>query len=109
MNVQEMETAYRLKLPIVVLLWEDHEYGLIAWKQQNHFGRHTDLSFTNPDWVKLAESFNWRGVRVENSRDLRGALDDALAADVPSLITIPIDYRENALLSERLGHIACSI
>ena len=109
MNVQEMETAYRLKLPIVVLLWEDHEYGLIAWKQQSQFGRHTDLSFTNPDWVKLAESFNWRGVRIDNSRDLRGALDEALTADVPTLITIPIDYRENALLSERLGHIACSI
>ncbi len=109
MNVQEMETAYRLKLPIVVLLWEDHEYGLIAWKQQNHFGRHTDLTFTNPDWVKLAESFNWNGVRVNNSRDLRGALDTALAADLPTLITIPIDYRENALLSERLGYIAHSI
>jgi len=109
MNVQEMETAYRLKLPVVVLLWEDHEYGLIAWKQQNHFGRHTDLTFTNPDWVKLAESFNWNGVRVNHSRDLRGALDEALAADLPTLITIPIDYRENALLSERLGHIAHSI
>jgi len=48
MNVQEMETASRLSSDITVLVWEDHAYGLIAWKQQQEFGHHTDLSFTNP-------------------------------------------------------------
>jgi acetolactate synthase-1/2/3 large subunit len=109
MNVQEMETATRLNTPIVVLVWEDHMYGLIAWKQQNHFGRHTDLSFTNPDWIQLAQAFGWNGERVDNSRDLRPALDRALASDQSSLIVIPIDYRENSLLTERLGNIACPI
>ncbi|NNF05060.1 MAG: acetolactate synthase large subunit, partial [Rhodothermales bacterium] len=63
MNVQEMETARRLNSDIVVMVWEDHGYGLIAWKQQNHFGRHTKLDFGNPDWVQLADSFGWNGYR----------------------------------------------
>src|SRR3712207_8093111 len=53
-------------------------YGLIAWKQDNEFGRHTDLGFGNQDWVKLAESFGWRGVRVERSADLAGALEEGV-------------------------------
>ena len=57
MNVQEMETARRLNSNIVVMVWEDKAYGLIAWKQQNEFGRHTDLSFSNPDWMQLARGF----------------------------------------------------
>jgi acetolactate synthase-1/2/3 large subunit len=109
MNVQEMETARRLGTRIVVLVWEDHEYGLIAWKQDNEFGRHTELGFGNPDFVLLAESFGWEGVRVERSRDLAAALEKAFAADRPALVVVPIDYRENGLLSERLGALACPI
>ncbi len=109
MNVQEMETAKRLGSKIVVMVWEDHSYGLIAWKQSNEFGHHTDLSFGNPDWGLLAESFGWNGHRVENSRDLTYSLEMAFEEDGPSLVVIPIDYRENALLTERLGDIACPI
>ena len=87
------------------MVWEDGGYGLISWKQENEFGRHTDLSFGNPDWVQLAESFGWRGVRVERSADLAGALEDGFASDQPTLVAIPIDYRENLLLTERLGKI----
>ncbi|MCP4754928.1 MAG: acetolactate synthase large subunit, partial [Proteobacteria bacterium] len=53
MNVQEMETAKRVKSNIVVMVWEDKSYGLIAWKQNNQFGHHTDLAFDNPDWLLL--------------------------------------------------------
>jgi len=109
MNVQEMETAKRLNVNIVTMIWEDHEYGLIAWKQQNEFGKHTDLSFGNPDWLKLAESFGWSGHKVENSRDLVDTLEQAFAEEGPSLVVIPIDYRENLLLTERLGNICCPI
>ncbi len=109
MNVQEMETARRLGTRIVVLVWEDGGYGLISWKQDTEFGRHTDLSFDNPDFVALAESFGWAGTRVERSRDLRGALEKAFAADRPALVVLPIDYRENARLSERLGNLVCPI
>jgi len=109
MNVQEMETASRLNLDITVFVWEDHAYGLIAWKQQSHFGKHTDLSFTNPDFVKLAEAFGWNGYRCENARDLEATLENSYNDEGPSLVVIPIDYRENELLSKRLGKIALPI
>ncbi len=109
MNVQEMETAKRMGTNIVCLVWEDGGYGLIAWKQTNEFGKHTPLSFGNPDWVKLAESFGWAGMRVNNARDLKPALEKAFSLNLPCLIAIPIDYRENALLTQRLGNIACPI
>jgi len=105
MNVQEMETAKRLNSNIVVVVWEDHAYGLIAWKQLTHFGRHTDLSFSNPDWMQLAQAFSWNGFRCNNSRDLKATLEASFDAEGPSLVVIPIDYRENELLTERLGNI----
>ncbi len=91
------------------MVWEDHEYGLIKWKQQTQFGGHTDMSFGNPDWVKLAESFGCRGIHVTESAKLRGALEAALGADTPTILSLPIDYAENLKLSERLGQIACPI
>ncbi len=109
MNVQEMETAVRLGSKIVVMVWEDHAYGLIAWKQQIEFGRHTDLSFGNPDFLKLAEAFGWAGYRVEKSRELAGTLARAFDEERPALVVIPIDYRENAKLTARLGNIVCPI
>jgi acetolactate synthase-1/2/3 large subunit len=109
MNMQEMETAQRLGSDITVLVWEDRAYGLIAWKQQGEFGRHTDLSFGNPDWMKLADAFDWYGHYVENSADLAATLRRALDESGPSLVVVPIDYRENMLLTERLGNIVCPI
>ena len=103
MNVQEMETAKRLESDITMLVWEDGGYGLISWKQDDHFGSHTDLEFGNPDWLHLAESFGWQGQYVSNARDLRGALQNAIDHKGPSLVVIPIDYRENQKLSKRLG------
>jgi acetolactate synthase I/II/III large subunit len=105
MNVQEMETAVRIGATPVVMVWEDGGYGLIEWKQQNEFGHHTDLSFGNPDWVALADSFGWHGARCDRSADLKGALEEAFASGRPALVALPIDYRENLLLTERLGQI----
>ena len=109
MNVQEMETARRLNSNIVVVVWEDHAYGLIAWKQLTHFGRHTDLSFSNPDWMQLAQAFGWNGFQCDKSRDLETTLKASFDAEGPSLVVIPIDYRENELLTERLGNIEGAI
>ena len=78
-------------------------------QQKNQFGTHTDLAFSNPDFVMLAESFGCKGIRVNNSRDLPAALEEAFAADSPVLLVIPIDYRENAKLTERLGQMTCPI
>ena len=109
MNVQEMETAHRIRSNITVMIWEDHAYGLIAWKQENHFGRHTDLSFGNPDFVMLAKSFGWNAYRCENSADLRATLEESFTTEGPSLVVIPIDYSENRKLTKRLGTISLPI
>ncbi|MEH6518911.1 MAG: acetolactate synthase large subunit [Halioglobus sp.] len=109
MNVQEMETAKRLNSNLVAMVWEDSAYGLIAWKQDDHFGHHTDLSFGNPDWLQLAAAFGWHGHRVEESGQLKSTLEAALRERGPSLLVIPIDYRENPLLSQKLGELTCAI
>ena len=109
MNVQEMETAKRLGTKITVFVWQDDGYGLIAWKQQSHFGKHTDLSFGNPDFVKLAEAYGWSGFCCDDSSELEAVLEASFNTDGPSLVVVPIDYRENDLLSKRLGEIACPI
>ncbi|MDP5054632.1 MAG: thiamine pyrophosphate-dependent enzyme, partial [Congregibacter sp.] len=70
MNVQEMETAKRLNCNITVMVWEDHAYGLIAWKQSQEFGHHTDLAFGNPDWGQLAGAFDWHFQQVNTGGEL---------------------------------------
>ena len=105
MNVQEMETAKRLNTNLVMLVWEDNEYGLIAWKQESQFGKHTDLSFGNPDWMQLASAFGWNGHTVNRSSDFLPGLEGAFAESGPSLVVVPVDYRENMLLNERLGEL----
>ncbi|WP_423895741.1 acetolactate synthase large subunit [Candidatus Pelagadaptatus aseana] len=109
MNVQEMETAKRLNCHMTIMVWEDGGYGLIGWKQTNEFGRHTDLAFDNPDWVQLAESFGWSGHRVDHSKELKTVLEAALNEEGPSLVVLPIDYRENMELTKRLGKMTCPI
>ncbi|MDZ7785208.1 MAG: acetolactate synthase large subunit [Halioglobus sp.] len=108
MNVQEMETAKRLRSNIVVMVWEDGGYGLISWKQDNEFGRHTELSFGNPDWLQLAAAFGWHGHMIERSLDLQAALEQAFTEAGPSLVVVPVDYRENQLLTKRLGDMISS-
>lgn len=108
MNVQEMETARRLNSNIVVMVWEDHAYGLIQWKQQNQFGRNTELSFGNPDWLGLAAAFGWDGQYIDTSDEVLPALERALGHEGPSLLVVPIDYRENRILTKKLGELSCA-
>ncbi len=109
MNVQEMETASRLNSNITIMVWEDNAYGLIAWRHWAQFGKHTDLSFQNPDWKLLAKSFRWHYKFVNESVSLSAALESAAAHRGLSLVVVPIDYRENKTLTRRLGEITCTI
>ncbi len=109
MNVQEMETAKRYNTNITIMIWEDNAYGLIAWKQFNEFGKHTDLSFGNPDFVTLADAFGWNGYRCEDSSRLLETLETSFQTDGPSLVVIPIDYSENDKLTQRMGELTASI
>jgi acetolactate synthase-1/2/3 large subunit len=103
MNVQELETAVRLRVKTTVVVWRDDAYGLIEWKQRNEFGRPFGVTFGNPDFVALARSFGIPAFRPASSTDLAGCLSAALAVDGPALVEVPIDYRENLRLTERLG------
>lgn len=105
MNSQELETAVRLCLPIVVLVWRDDGYGVIRWKQQLKFGRSAFVDFGNPDLVRYAESFGALGYRVNASSELAPILADALKQQGPTVIDCPVDYDENIRLTERLRAI----
>jgi acetolactate synthase-1/2/3 large subunit len=102
MNVQELETAVRLQLPLVVLIWRDNGYGVIRWKQQMKFARTSGVEFGNPDFVALAQSFGAAGYRVEEPAELGPVLKTALGCGKPSVIDCPVDYSENLRLSEQL-------
>ena len=80
MNIQDLETAVRLELPVVAMVWTDSQYGLIRWKQEAQFGQHSHIAFSNPDFVKLAEAFGAVGMRVERTEDLGGILLVALGS-----------------------------
>jgi acetolactate synthase-1/2/3 large subunit len=109
MNAQELETALRIGTPFVTIIFNDGGYGLIEWKQLNHFGESNFVHFTNPDFVKLAESMGLKGYRVESSLDFIPILKDALAQSVPAVIDCPVDYRENLRFSQKSGDLTCSI
>jgi len=109
MNNQELETALRLGLDLVVLIWRDEKYGLIEWHQNRKFGRTSHIGFTNPDFVKFAESFGARGYRVESASELQPVLNAALADGTVSVIDCPVDYSENMKLTEKLGELSLRI
>jgi acetolactate synthase-1/2/3 large subunit len=93
----------RLRTPIVHIIWENRQYGSIVWKQDKKFGRHFGTDFTNPDFVKLAESFGMPAWRCESVEDFPHRLTQALGLDLPSLIVLPIDYSLDVAISEELG------
>ena len=109
MTASELETAKRLGLGIVIIVWVDNSYGLIEWKQKERFGNAFGVYFKNPDFVKYAESFGIKGFRVSNAREFLPLLRQSLGSKEPVLIEIPIDYSENLKLTEKLGHIICPI
>lgn len=102
MNSQELETAMRLSLSFVILILNDNGYGVIRAKQINTFGRPAFVDFTNPDFVKYAESFGAKGYRVESSDELKTILKDAFEQRCPSVIDCPVDYSENIILTKKI-------
>ncbi len=106
MNVQELETARRLGLPFVVLVWTDGAYGLIEMHQRTRYKRVSGTRFDNPDLVMLARSFGLEGLRVQRAAELPAILRRALAARGPVIVDVPIDYSENDKLGIDLWKLA---
>lgn len=99
MNVQELETAVRLQLPIIVIIWCDSDYGMISMKQIHEFGRSAFTRFNNPDFVTLAQSFGAIGYHVKSTEEFPKILEKAKeSTSVPIIIAIDVDYSKNHIL-----------
>ena len=88
---------------MVNVVWENGEFGSIAWKQDKKFGRHFDVGFGNPDFVKLAEAFGMPAWRCASAHEFASGCTTALTLDLPSLIVVPIDYSVDVAISRELG------
>jgi acetolactate synthase-1/2/3 large subunit len=110
MNEQELETAVRLKLNLVVLILNDSGYGMIKWKQEADGMTNFGLDFTNPDFVKLAEAYGARGHRVESTAALRPLLEQCRDTPGVDVIDCPVDYSVNVpLLNEEIKKLAAAL
>ena len=84
-------------------------YGVIEWKQRVRFGRAFGSSSTNPDFVKLAESFDATGHRIQNAPEFYSILEEALSRGGRHIIDVPVDFEENLRLTKQLGEFICPI
>jgi len=92
-----------LGTPFVNVVWEDRQFGSIAWKQSRRFGDHFGTDFTNPDFVRLAESFGLAAWRVSTANEFGELLRHAIDLAVPSLIVLEIDYDVEVAIADGLG------
>jgi acetolactate synthase-1/2/3 large subunit len=110
MNSQEIETAVRMGLDLVVIILNDSAYGMIKWKQEGVGFDNFGLDFNNPDFVKYAESFGAHGYRAESDEHFQSVLDTALNSKGVHIIDVPIDYSLNhSILNVLLKKSACLV
>jgi acetolactate synthase-1/2/3 large subunit len=95
MNSQELETAVRLKLDLVVLVLVDNAFGMIRWKQAADGFPDFAMTFGNPDFARYAQAYGAQGRRLSDVGQLVEALEAAFRAGGVHLIAVPIDYSEN--------------
>lgn len=109
MNCQELETAKRLGLNVVAVIFRDEGYGSIRWKQTERYGHASGVDFGNPNYVEFAKSFHVEGYRIGKPNEIIPTLENALKSSGPSVIDVPIDYGENLKLTKHLGELICPI
>ena len=108
MNSQEIETALRLRTPMVILIWDDNAYGLISWKMDLEIGHNVETHFGNPDFVAYAE-LRREGLSNFSAVELLPTLRAALEDDTVSVIACPVDYSANSALIASLGELDDSL
>jgi acetolactate synthase-1/2/3 large subunit len=110
MNSRELETALRYNVPLVVLLLNDNAFGFIKWEQQAKGFKSFGLDYTNPDFVKYAESYGAIGMKVKKGDNLSELLRDAFSLKTVALIECPVDYSVNyEMFSKELANIVCEL
>ena len=101
MNSQELETAVRLKMNLLVLILRDNAYGMIKWKQAGMELPAFGLDYGNPDFVKYAESYGARGHRIEKSEELLPTMEKCFDEPGVHVIDVPVDYSDNDRILNR--------
>lgn len=110
MNSQELETAVRLQLHLVVLILKDNAYGMIKWKQSHMGFANFGLDYGNPDFVRYAESYGAYGHRLHSAEELVRLLADCFARPGVHVIEVEVDYSENdRILNREIGELSQSI
>ncbi|AWV73001.1 acetolactate synthase AlsS [Latilactobacillus curvatus] len=99
---QDLETAVRLNLNIVHIIWNDGYYDMVKFQEEMKYGESAAVKFGPVDFVQYAESFGATGLRVEKAADLGKVLDQAFTIDGPVLVDVPVDYKDNQLLGQAL-------
>lgn len=99
---QDLETAVRLGLNIVHIIWNDGHYDMVKFQEELKYGKSAGVNFGSVDFVKYAESFGATGLRVEKAQDLEKVLDQAFATEGPVVVDIPVDYSDNKELGKQI-------
>lgn len=99
---QDLETAVRLGLNIVHIIWNDGHYDMVKFQEELKYGKSAGVNFGSVDFVKYAESFGATGLRVEKAQDLEKVLDQAFAIEGPVVVDIPVDYSDNKELGKQI-------
>lgn len=99
---QDLETAVRLGLNIVHIIWNDGHYDMVKFQEELKYGKSAGVNFGSVDFVEYAESFGATGLRVEKAQDLEKVLDQAFATEGPVVVDIPVDYSDNKELGKQI-------
>ncbi len=109
MNSHEIETAKRIGVGYTIVVFNDFDYGLISWKQEDHHGRSVGTKLGNPDFKKYAESFGIRGYCPKTVSELKSNLKEAIESGALCLVEVQIDASENKRLGKKLQSDLCSV
>ena len=101
-SAQELETAVRLQLPIIHLIWNDGHYNMVEFQEEMKYGRSSGVDFGPVDFVKYAESFGAKGFRATSPAELTQLLQKALKENGPVIIDVPVDYKDSNILGETI-------
>ena len=101
-SAQELETAVRLNLPLIHIIWNDGRYNMVEFQEVMKYGRASGVDFGPVDFVKYAEAFGAKGLRVTNKEDLAKVLSEIDSTTGPVVIDVPIDYKDNVKLGETI-------
>ena len=101
-SAQDLETAVRKNLNIIHIIWNDGRYNMVEFQEEMKYNRSSGVDFGPVDFVKYAEAFGAKGIRVHDAQSFAQALQEGLKTDGPVIIDVPVDYSDNKMLGEKM-------